>query len=66
MKTLPLDLDLSNSDYEKILDIYTKKELEAHLKKYIKDLIEVSNPVAQQKLLDESRKVMNQLRDLKP
>ena len=65
MKILPLDINLSNNDYEAILNIYTKEELEAHLKKYIKDLIEISDPTAQDKLLKESRKVMNQLRNIK-
>ena len=65
MKLLPLDINLSNSDYEAILNIYTKEELENHLKKYIKDLIEVADPKQQEKLLKESRKVMQQLKNIK-
>lgn len=65
MKILPLDINLSNNNYEAILNIYTKKELELHLKKYIKDLIEISDPTAQAKLLKESRAVMNQLKNIK-
>ena len=65
MKLLPLDLNLSNSDYEAILNIYTKEELENHLKKYIKDLIEVADPKQQERLLKESRAVMQQLKNIK-
>ena len=65
MKLLPLDINLSNSDYEAILNIYTKEELENHLKKYIKDLIEVADPKQQERLLKESRAVMQQLKNIK-
>ena len=65
MRLLPLDINLSNSDYEAILNIYTKEELENHLKKYIKDLIEVADPKQQERLLKESRAVMQQLKNIK-
>ena len=65
MKLLPLDLNLSNSDYEAILNIYTKEELEDHIKKYIKDLIEVADPKQQDQLLKESRKIFKQLKNIK-
>ena len=65
MRLLPLDINLSNSDYEAILNIYTKEELENHLKKYIKDLIEVADPKQQERLLKENRAVMQQLKNIK-
>ena len=65
MKNLQLNINLSNSDYEAIKNIYEVSELEDHIKKYIKDLIEVADPKAQDQLLKESRKIFKQLKNIK-
>ena len=65
MKNLQLNINLSNSDYEAIKNIYEVSELEDHIKKYIKDLIEVADPKQQERLLKESRAVMQQLKNIK-
>ena len=64
MKLLQLNIELSNSDYEKIKKIYTTEELEAHIKKYLKDTIAISSIEAQEKILAECRANMNRLKKL--
>ena len=57
-------LSVSDKNYEVLKDIYTNTELERLVAKFLLDTAEMSNPKTQEKILQESRKVMNQLRNI--
>ena len=63
MKLIDLTLELSNRDYDEILEIFTVEELELHLKKYIRDVVLMEKK--KEKILDEAERTFAQLRNLK-
>ena len=65
MKVIALDIQVSDRNYEVLKDIYTNAELEKLVAKFLLDTAEMSNPKTQEKILAESRKVMNQLKQIK-
>ena len=65
MKVIALDIQVSDRNYEVLKDIYTNAELEKLVAKFLLDTAEMSNPKTQEKILAESRKVMNQLKNIK-
>ena len=65
MKAIALDVQVSDKNYEILKDIYTNVELEKLVGKFLLDTAEMSNPKNQEKILQESRRVMNELRKLK-
>ena len=65
MKILNLDISVSDKNYETLKDIYTNAELEKLVAKFLLDTADMSNPKTQEKLLKESRAVMNQLKNIK-
>ena len=65
MKVIVLDVQVSDRNYEVLKDIYTNVELEKLVAKFLLDTAEMSNPKTQEKILKESRKVMNQLKNTK-
>ena len=64
MKVIALDVQVSDKNYEVLKDIYTNAELEKLVAKFLLDTAEMSNPKTQEKILQESRKVMNQLKNI--
>ena len=65
MKVIALDVQVSDRNYEVLKDIYTNVELEKLVAKFLLDTAEMSNPKTQEKILKESRKVMNELKNIK-
>ena len=65
MKILNLDIPVSDKNYEVLKDIYTNAELEKLVAKFLLDTAEMSNPKTQEKILKESRAVMNKLKKIK-
>ena len=65
MKVIALDIQVSDKNYEVLKDIYTNMELEKLVAKFLLDTAEMSNPKTQEKILKESRKVMNELKNIK-
>ena len=65
MKVIALDVQVSDKNYEVLKDIYTNVELEKLVAKFLLDTAELSNPRNQEKILKESRAVMNQLKQIK-
>ena len=65
MKVIALDIQVSDRNYEVLKDIYTNAELEKLVAKFLLDTAELSDPLNQKKLLQESRRVMNQLKNIK-
>ena len=65
MKVIALDIQVSDKNYEVLKDIYTNKELEKLVAKFLLDTAEMSNPKNQEKILQESRRVMNELKNVK-
>ena len=64
MRLLQLNIELSNSDYEKIKKIYSTEELEHHIKKYLKDTVAVSSLATQEKILADAKANMERLKKL--
>ena len=65
MKTISLDVSVSNANYEILKDAYANAELERLVARFLLDTADLSNPKQQDKLLHESRKIMNKLKNLK-
>ena len=65
MKIIALDIQVSDKNYEVLKDIYTNVELEKLVAKFLLDTAEMSNPKTQEKILQESRRVMNELKNIK-
>ena len=63
MKILNLDVSVSDKNYEVLKDIYTNTELERLVAKFLLDTAEMADPKQQERILQESRKVMNQLKN---
>lgn len=65
MKVIPLDCSVSNQTERRLRETYTNEELTSLVETFLRDTAEMSNPKTQEKILQESRKVMNQLKNKK-
>ena len=65
MKILNLDISVSDKNYEVLKEVYSNAELERLVSKFLLDTADMSNPKQQEKILNESRKFMNQLKNIK-
>lgn len=64
MKIIPLDCSVSNQTERRLRETYTNEELTSLVETFLRDTAEMSNPKNQEKILQESRKVMNELKKL--
>lgn len=62
MRQLDLTIELSNRDYNEILEIFTVEELELHLKKHIKDVVLMEQK--QEKIIKEAERTFKKLKSL--
>ena len=65
MKVIPLDCNVSNQTERRLREIYTNEELTSLVETFLRDTAEMSNPKTQEKILAKSRKVMNELKNIK-
>ena len=65
MKVIPLDCSVSNQTERRLRETYTNEELTSLVETFLRDTAEMSNPKTQEKIHQESRKVMNQLKNKK-
>ena len=65
MKIISLDLSVSNQTKKRLREVYTNDELHSLVETFLRDTAEMSNPRNQEKILAESRKVMNRLKQIK-
>ena len=64
MKVISLDLQVSDKNYEILKDCYTNTELEKLVAKFLLDTADMADPKQQERILQESRKVMNKLKNI--
>lgn len=64
MKIIPLDCSVSNQTERRLRETYTNEELTSLVEKFLLDTASLADPREQQKLLVESRKIFNKLKNI--
>lgn len=62
---LQLNIELNEKDFNNLKEVYTVDEIEKLVKDFLKDTANLSSPLAQKKLIQESKKVMAALKKVR-